>query len=84
MNHKVRDLDWLYPITQGFIGTLSFHLLILSSQCFQFELLCCVQDDHDPAINLVNKLREKYPKVDCSLFIGILLVFDLFFCIHCR
>ncbi|WAR00534.1 CEGT-like protein [Mya arenaria] len=36
----------------------------------KFELLCCVQDDHDPAINLVYKLKEKYPKVDCSLFIG--------------
>ncbi len=37
---------------------------------FQFELLCCVQDDQDPAINLVNQLRERYPKVDCRLFIG--------------
>lgn len=36
----------------------------------KFELLCCVQDDQDPAINLVHRLREKYPKVDCKLFIG--------------
>lgn len=38
--------------------------------CFQYEILCCVQDDQDPAINLVNKMKEKYPSVDCKLFIG--------------
>lgn len=37
---------------------------------FQFELLCCVQDDQDPAINLVHQLKERYPKVDCKLFVG--------------
>lgn len=36
----------------------------------KFELLIGIQDDQDPAINLVNKLRERYPKVDCKLFIG--------------
>ena len=37
---------------------------------FQYELLCCVQDDQDPAIILVEKLKDRYPKVDCKLFIG--------------
>lgn len=37
---------------------------------FQYELLLCVEDDQDPAINLVNQLRERYPKVDCRLFLG--------------
>ncbi|KAH3857976.1 ceramide glucosyltransferase-like [Dreissena polymorpha] len=36
----------------------------------KYELLCCVQDDQDAAINLVNKMMERYPKVDCKLFIG--------------
>ena len=37
---------------------------------FQYELLCCVQDDQDSAIGMVDKLKERYPKVDCKLFIG--------------
>ncbi|KAK3595171.1 hypothetical protein CHS0354_002770 [Potamilus streckersoni] len=36
----------------------------------KFELLFCVQDEQDEAITLVNKLCEKYPKVDVRLFIG--------------
>ncbi|XP_052822686.1 ceramide glucosyltransferase 2 [Octopus bimaculoides] len=36
----------------------------------QLELLFCVQDDQDPAIGLVKRLQEKYPKVDSHLFIG--------------
>lgn len=36
----------------------------------KFELLFCVQDDQDDAINLVNRLQEKYPSVDTRLFIG--------------
>ncbi|KAK2162076.1 hypothetical protein LSH36_104g00036 [Paralvinella palmiformis] len=36
----------------------------------KFELLFCVQDDQDPAISLVQKLTERYPNVDCTLFIG--------------
>lgn len=36
----------------------------------QIELLFCVEDDKDPAIGLVRRLREKYPKVDSHLFIG--------------
>ncbi|XP_048734159.2 ceramide glucosyltransferase-like isoform X2 [Ostrea edulis] len=35
-----------------------------------FELLFCVPDDQDPAINLVQRLQEKYPNVDTRLFIG--------------
>lgn len=36
----------------------------------KYELLCCVQDDQDPAIILFEKLKERYPKVECKLFIG--------------
>lgn len=36
----------------------------------KYELLCCVQDDQDPAIILFEKLKERYPKVDSKLFIG--------------
>lgn len=38
---------------------------------FQFELLCCVQDEKDPAVDLVNRLCENYPKVDVKIFKGI-------------
>ena len=36
-----------------------------------FEILFCVQDESDPAIMIVQKLLELYPKVDAKLFIGI-------------
>ncbi|GAB1600610.1 ceramide glucosyltransferase-like, partial [Argonauta hians] len=36
----------------------------------QIEFLFCVQDDKDPAIGLVKRLQEKYPKVDSHIFIG--------------
>ncbi|XP_050403093.1 ceramide glucosyltransferase [Patella vulgata] len=36
----------------------------------KFELLFCVHDDDDPAINLVEKLKERYPKVETRMFIG--------------
>ena len=36
----------------------------------QYELLFSVHDEHDPAIMVVQKLIETYPKVDAKLFIG--------------
>jgi len=36
----------------------------------KFELLMCVQDEDDPAIGLVQELRDRFPKVDCQLVIG--------------
>ncbi|XP_063397093.1 ceramide glucosyltransferase-like [Mytilus trossulus] len=36
-----------------------------------FEILFCVQEESDPAIMIVQKLMELYPKVDAKLFIGI-------------
>ncbi|KAL5004034.1 hypothetical protein ScPMuIL_017490 [Solemya velum] len=36
----------------------------------KFELLFCVQDDQDPALNLYHKLSREYPEVDTHLFIG--------------
>lgn len=35
-----------------------------------YELLFCVEDEHDPAVMLVNSLLEKYPKVNAHLFTG--------------
>ena len=37
---------------------------------FQYEVLFSVHDEHDPAIMVVQKLIERYPKVDAKLFIG--------------
>lgn len=34
----------------------------------KFELLFCFHDDQDPAINLVQAMIEKFPKVDVRLF----------------
>jgi len=36
----------------------------------KYELLFCVQDKLDPAIQLVESIMEKYPNVDAKLFVG--------------
>ncbi|KAF8572371.1 hypothetical protein P879_00452 [Paragonimus westermani] len=36
----------------------------------KFELLFCVQDENDPAVDLVNSLRGEYPLVESHIFIG--------------
>ncbi|KAJ6218000.1 hypothetical protein RDWZM_009157 [Blomia tropicalis] len=36
----------------------------------QFELLFCIEDKTDPAIDVVNRLIDRYPKVDAKLFVG--------------
>ncbi len=36
----------------------------------QYEILLCVQDHDDPAIDVCKKLLGKYPNVDARLFIG--------------
>lgn len=35
-----------------------------------FELLFCIEDKNDPAVEVVRNLLEKYPKVNARLFIG--------------
>lgn len=37
----------------------------------KYELLFSVHDEQDPAIMIVQKLIERYPKVDAKLFIGM-------------
>ncbi|CAH1796489.1 unnamed protein product, partial [Owenia fusiformis] len=36
----------------------------------KYELLLCVQDEQDPVLELIQKLKARYPKVDTTLFIG--------------
>lgn len=36
----------------------------------QYEILLCVQDLDDPAVDVCKKLLGKYPNVDARLFIG--------------
>lgn len=36
----------------------------------QYEILLCVQDHDDPAVDVCKKLLGKYPNVDARLFIG--------------
>lgn len=36
----------------------------------KFELLCCVQEEQDPAVSVVQRLQKRYPNVDCKLVIG--------------
>ncbi|XP_055385528.1 ceramide glucosyltransferase [Condylostylus longicornis] len=35
-----------------------------------YELLFCVEDKNDPAVEIVQQLREKYPYIESSLFLG--------------
>ncbi|XP_062509508.1 ceramide glucosyltransferase-like [Corticium candelabrum] len=36
----------------------------------KFEILFCVMDETDPAIEIINQLRKEYPKVQSRLFLG--------------
>jgi ceramide glucosyltransferase len=45
-----------------------------------YEVLFCVQDNLDPAITVVKRLIEKYPKIDAKLFSGKL--FNSIYCIE--
>lgn len=36
----------------------------------QYEILLCVQDQEDPAVDVCKKLLAKYPNVDARLFVG--------------
>ncbi|KAF7237556.1 Ceramide glucosyltransferase [Varanus komodoensis] len=36
----------------------------------KYEVLLCVQDHDDPAIDVCKKLLGKYPNIDARLFIG--------------
>lgn len=35
-----------------------------------FELLFCIEDKLDPALSIVEELREKYPNIDAQVFVG--------------
>lgn len=37
----------------------------------QYELLFCIEDTFDPAINVVKTLMQKYPQIDSKLFTGM-------------
>lgn len=57
----------------------------VAQNCFclfsQYEILLCVQDHDDPAIDVCKKLLGKYPKVDARLFIGkCWMIISLFPC----
>lgn len=49
----------------------------------QFEILLCVQDHDDPAIDVCKKLLGKYPSVDARLFIGKRCLRSSFTCAVC-
>ncbi|ESN97475.1 hypothetical protein HELRODRAFT_85342, partial [Helobdella robusta] len=36
----------------------------------EFELLLCVEDAMDPALNVIETLQNRYPNVNCRIFIG--------------
>ncbi len=48
----------------------------------QYEILLCVQDQDDPAVDVCKKLLGKYPNVDARLFIGerTVLLFSVLTC----
>lgn len=46
----------------------------IKSFCFQYEILFCIEDEKDPAIEKVNTLIKKYPTVSASVFVGGSLV----------
>ena len=45
-------------------------LFFFLKQQQQFELLFCFHTDDDPAIQVVERLHERYPHVDRKIFIG--------------
>ncbi|ESN96218.1 hypothetical protein HELRODRAFT_107370 [Helobdella robusta] len=42
-----------------------FHLLYP-----KYEILFCIEEETDPAVMIVKSLLNKYPNVECSLFVG--------------
>jgi len=36
----------------------------------KFELLLCVEDETDAAVEVARRLQDRYPTVDCRLFVG--------------
>lgn len=49
----------------SFCTNSHINLLVL-----QYEILLCIQDQDDPAVDVCKKLLGKYPNVDARLFIG--------------
>lgn len=52
------------------VGFLTNPLFFFFFCHLQFEILLCVQDVDDPAVDVCKKLIGKYPNVDANLFIG--------------
>lgn len=69
--HLASNLETFFTMTYPLVNIFfykTYKFLILL--CFQYELLFCIEDENDPAIKVVNTLREKYPKVSTDVFIG--------------
>lgn len=49
---------------------IGFSREVIGISLLQYEILLCVQDQDDPAIDVCKKLLAKYPGVDARLFVG--------------
>jgi len=70
---KVRSAQsptWLHHVTSACSYLSPRCVFSNRCVCLQYEILLCVQDQDDPAVDVCKKLLGKYPNVDARLFIG--------------
>jgi ceramide glucosyltransferase len=69
-NKKLPPVTVLKPL-KGVDSNLEINLETFFTMDYpEFEILFCVQDFKDPAIEIVKKLMKKYPKIDAQLVLG--------------
>lgn len=69
-NSKLPAVSVLKPL-KGVDPNLAFNIESFFTMDYpKYELLFCVQDHDDPAIEVVKKLMQKYPQIDAQLVLG--------------
>lgn len=71
--HLVSNLETFFTMSYPLVSLLQINLLnslINLFFNFQYEILFCIEDEKDPAIEVVENLIDKYPKVTAKIFKG--------------
>jgi hypothetical protein len=66
LSHCDDALTWISLAYNRFTG---YHISVCVL-LVQYELLLCVEDESDPAVEVVRRLQDRHPTVSCRLFSG--------------